>query len=195
VPYLILALKRDDRLIVQRVCSSLGDIADSSAVQPLLEVCTDTSWHVRDQAIGALGRIGDAAAAEQIGAALSDTIGQVRKSAAVSVGRMQLMQYCAALVPLLGDDFYGARMSARHSLLRFDTMIVIAAIADSLESPNRLVGSLGCMILGELGTDPAMDLLLRQTRSSEPARRAQAAVALVKADPLDNCNYRRLFVA
>jgi len=195
VPHLLRALKREDPLIVQRVCSSLGDIGDSSAVQPLMEVCADTSWQVRDQAIGALGRIGDAVAAGQIGAALADTIGQVRKSAAVATGRMKLMQYCAVLVHLLGDDFYGARMCARHALLQFDTMIVIAAIADSLESPNRLIGDLGCKILGDLGTDPAIELLLQQTRSEEPERRAHAAVALIQADPLDNCNYRRLFVA
>ncbi|MCK4460786.1 MAG: HEAT repeat domain-containing protein, partial [candidate division Zixibacteria bacterium] len=38
VPYLVRALKRSDGLVVQRVCWALGDIADSAAVDPLVEV-------------------------------------------------------------------------------------------------------------------------------------------------------------
>lgn len=192
VPYLVRALKRPDDLIVQRVCWALGDIKDSSSVQPLMDVSKSKSWQVRDQAVGALGKIGDASAADVIVAALDDEIGEVRKAAAVGCGKLQLEQAAAKLVHLLGDDFYGARWSAVHSLLGMDTALVTQIISDSLESETPFVGDLGCYILGRFGHEKAMDLLLQQTMSDRPDRRAHAAVAILTADPEDHCSYQHL---
>ncbi len=193
VPYLLRALKRGDDLIVQRVCGSLGEIKDSSAVDGLMAVCNHENWQVRDQAVGSLGKIGDRQAAPAVAAALNDSIGQVRKSAAVAAGRLELQTQAGKLISMLGDDFYGARYSAFDALLKLDTALVIEQLADSLGSANNFVGDLGCDLLGELGTDRAMDLLVGQLTSPDPDRRAHAAVAMIKADPLDNCRYRRFF--
>ncbi|HOP06172.1 MAG TPA: HEAT repeat domain-containing protein [candidate division Zixibacteria bacterium] len=192
VPYLVRALKRPDDLIVQRVCGALGDIKDSTAVEPLMEVCSSKCWQVRDQAVGALGKIGSVSASNVIIAALDDEIGQVRKSAAVGCGKMDLEQAAAKLVHVLGDDFYGARWSAVHSLLRMDTVMVTQVLADSLKSETPFVGDLGCYILGQFGHEKALDLLYLQTKSEQPNRRAHAAVALLTADPEDHCSYQHL---
>ncbi|MFH1373584.1 MAG: HEAT repeat domain-containing protein [bacterium] len=192
VPYLVTALKRSDGLVVQRVCWALGDIGDTAAVQPLIDVTGHSRWQVRDQAIGALGKIGDQRGSEAAVEALGDTIGQVRKAAVVACGKLTVARSVASLVHLLGDSFYGVRLAAAEALLKMDTVDVMAVLGDSLASDNDFVGDLGCRLLGEIGTDEALELLLGQTLSDDPDRRAHAATAIIKADPLDNCGYHRM---
>lgn len=194
VPDLVRALKLEDGLVVQRVCWALGDIKDTASVVPLMEVSGHPRWQVRDQAVEALGKIGDRRGSEVVIAALNDTIGQVRKSAVVSCGQLELNESIRRLVHALGDDFYGARLTAVNSLLKLDTAMVFEAVGDSLNSPAPMVGHLGCRILGEIGGDPALELLLGQVKSPDPERRAHAAEAIIHADPLDNCGFRRVFV-
>jgi HEAT repeat protein len=194
VPYLVNALKRPDGLVVQRVCWALGDIGDTAAVEPLIGVTTHSRWQVREQAVGALGKIGDRRGQQAVMSALNDPIGQVRKAAAVSCGKLQVEQSIEQLVHMLGDDFYGARLAAVEALLKLDTDKVVTTLADSLNSANELVGDLGCYLLGQFGTDAALDLLMSQTGSADPDRRAHAAIALIKADPDDNCGYHQLLL-
>ena len=193
VPGLVAGLNSSDAVVVRRACWTLGDIADSAAVAPLMGVTGHEAWQVRDEAIQALGRIGDRRASEVVVIAMQDTIGQVRKSAVVSCGQLKINEAAEELAHALGDAFYGARLMAVNSLLQLDTAVVLQVVADSLNSSNETVGDLACRVLGEIGTDDAMALLLTQTSSSDPDRRAHAAVALVKADPLDNCGFRRSY--
>lgn len=194
VPDLLAALKLKDGLVVQRVCWALGDIKDSTAVKPLIAVCNHTNWQVRDQAIGALGKIGDNQADDAVMVAMTDSIGQVRKAASVSAGKLIIQEAAAELVSLLGDPFYGARMTALNSLLQLDTQLVVEIVTDSIHSDNKRVGNLCCQLLSKFATDPAIELLLNETNSPEPLRRGQAGVGIIRADPLDNCDYRKKFV-
>ncbi len=194
VPYLVTALKRPNGLVVQRVCWALGDIADTAAVDPLIGVACHSRWQVRDQAVGALGKIGDRRADEAAVVALRDPIGQVRKAAVVSCGKLTVEGSIEQLVHILGDEFYGARLAAAEALLKMDTGKVMAALADSIESENGFVGDLGCYILGQFGTDEAIELLMTQTESPDTDRRGHAATAIIKADPQDNCGYHQLLI-
>jgi HEAT repeat protein len=172
VPYLVMALNRPEGLVVQRVCWALGDVGDSSAVEPLVEVFSHPRWQVRDQAIGALGKIGDPRAEAVVVQAFADSIGQVRKAASVAAGRLTLGGYEDRLVNMLGDDFYGARMSAVNTLLKLDTGVVIQAVTDSIRSENSFTSHLGCHILGQFATGEALDTLLILTESKDPDLRA-----------------------
>jgi len=194
VPYLVTALKRPDGLVVQRVCWALGDIGDTAAVKPLINVTCHPRWQVRDQAVGALGKIGDRRADEAAVIALRDPIGQVRKAAVVTCGKLTVENSIEQLVHVLGDEFYGARLAAAEALLKMDTGKVLAVLADSIESENSFVGNLGCYILGEFGTDEAIELLMTQTESSDSDRRGHAAIAIIKADTQDNCGYHQLLI-
>jgi HEAT repeat protein len=194
VPQLLEALKRPDELVVQRVAWALGDIKDSSAVDGLIGVCKHSCWQVRDEAIGALGRIGSSRASLTVREALQDSIGQVRKSAVVSCGQLKVVDATAELVHALGDDFYGARLAAITALLQLDTPRVVATIADSIESANPLVGHLGCRLLGRIGSEQAVALLITQAESIDLERRAHAAVALAKADPEDHSAFRQKYL-
>jgi len=195
VPHLVKALNRPNGLVVQRICWALGDIGDTGAVTPLIEQRAHSRWQVREQVMDALGDIADkrgSAAAKQ---ALRDSIGQVRKAAAVACGKIGVDESIEELVHTLGDSFYGARMSAVNSLLSLDTAAVLTAITDSLPSSSAVMGNLACYVLGQIGTDEAIELLRAQTSSPDPERRAHASVALVAADPLDNCGYRESILA
>jgi len=189
VPYLVTSLNRTDDLIVSRVCWALGDIKDTSSVYPLINVCNHRDWHVRDQAIGALGKIGDTRANEIVMQSLSDSLGQVRKAAVVSCGQLVISEAIPNLINCFDDDFYGARLEAVNSLLKLDTQSVITVVADSVSSQRERVGNICCNLLGEIGTDEAIEILSYQVLNSLLAnRRAHAAVAIIKADPNDNCN-------
>ncbi len=191
VPHLVRSLKNPDGLIVQRVCWALGDIGDSAAVDPLIGVTVHRKWQVREEALGALGDIGVSRTYDAVLAGFDDPIGQVRKAAVVAAGKIGRPQAAPPLVQMMGDQFYGARLSAIQSLLMLDTTVVVSTIAEVLETGNPIVGNLGCRVLGEIGSDPAIELLLNQTLSDNPERRSHSAVALIKADPEDNCGYRQ----
>ncbi len=194
VPDLILALSRPEKLVVLRVCRALGDIKDSSAVKPLINVSGHPSWQVREKAVDALGKINDNQADQTVIAALSDSVGQVRKAAVVASGRLKINEAIEKLIHILADNFYGARMSAIEVLTKLDTTRVIRSIADSLNSANGLTGDLSCQVLGKLNHGDAHDLLIKQAASESASRRAQAAVALILSDPLDNCSVRQSII-
>lgn len=190
VPHLVGALDRPDGLVVQRICWALGDIGDSAAVDPLIGVTDHERWQVREQAIEALGKIGSKRADDAVMKGLADTIGQVRKAAVVAAGRLTILEAAPLLVHRLGDDFYGARLAAVDALLKLDTALVLEVLVDSVTSAAGLAGDLGCHVLGEIGTDTALEVLKNQALSgSDQKRRVHAAVALVRADPKDNCGY------
>lgn len=189
VPDLVNALHGRSALVTGRVAWALGNIGDSTATDPLMEIARHSSWLVRDRSITALGKIGEVSAAPVVIAALSDSVGQVRKSAVVSSGRLVLVESIPELVHLLGDRFYGARLGAVESLMKLDSTLIVATLVDSIESFNRMVGHLACEVFSRLSTDETHDLLLQQTHSADPLRRAHAAVGLVWADPLDNCGF------
>ncbi len=191
VPYLVKSLKRPEGLIVQRVCWALGDIKDTTSVEPLMEVADHPRWQVRDQAVEALGKIGDTRANQVVMRSLADSIGQVRKSAVVSCGKLKTFSAVSHLVHRLGDEFYGARLAASEALLKLDTTRVIEVLTDSLESSDVMVGNLACHVLGQIGTNEAINVLFAEIQeAASPERRAHAGIALIKADPLDNCGYR-----
>jgi HEAT repeat protein len=193
IPDLLRALKRTDELIVERVCWALGDVGDSTAVTGLSEVSSHPRWQVRDQSIEALGKIGDIRAADAVRRALSDSIGQVRKSAVVAGGILKLSETISDLVRLLGDDFYGARLTAVNSLLQMDTAAVLVAIGSAFDAPDPRAGNLACELLGRIGNDEAMRILLGQLESPDSSRRAHAALGLLAADPYDNCRFREKY--
>ena len=194
VPDLILALKRPNGLIAERVAYTLGDIKDSLAVGPLMEACAHTRWQVRDDALGALGKIGDRRAEPAVVAALTDRIGQVRKSAAVSCGKLSLASAAQSLVGMFNDPFYGARMTAMEAILKFDTAVVIDRLESAMTLSAPEIGNQACRLLGGLGNDQAIRILRTQLDSASPERRTSAALAMVQADPLDNCGFRQLFL-
>ena len=79
--------------------------------------------------------------------------------------------------------------------MKMDTAQVMKTLADSLASERIQVGDLACDQLGRLASDPAIELLLAQASSADANRRAHAALAIISADPQDNCGYHDLLLS
>jgi len=186
VPGLLDALTLDNPEELSRVCYTLGQIKDSSAVDGLMKTVNHDDWRVRSGAIGALGKIGDTRANAAVMRGLTDTVETVRKSAAVATGRLKNVEAIPALVHILGDSFYGARMTASEALVMFGAEAV-EIIADSLRSENELVGNLGCTTLGKIGGDDAGVVITGQLLSPSPVRRAVAVDAVRLSNSSQAC--------
>jgi HEAT repeat protein len=195
VPDLVKALNRPEGMVVERVCWALGDIKDTGAVKPLVEIMAHSRWQVREQAARALGLIGDERGKEIVVAALDDPIEIVRKAAAVSCGQLQAEAAIPVLVKQLGDEFYGARLAAAEALLALDTQQVVGYLEKQIDAISSMAGNVACGVLGKFGTDGAMHILLMQTKSPNAERRAHAAIAIIKADPEDNCGYHLALIS
>ncbi len=195
VPYLNSALNRPEDIVVARICWALGDIADSSAVVSLIEITNHKSWWVREKAADALGKIKSMQASNVIINMLNDDIGQVRKAAVVASGRIKINEAVPSLVHALGDSFYGARMSAREVLVLLDTTIVLQTIWDSIKSTNEILLNNACYLLGEIGSEDALDILSYFLESKNKTIRAQATTAIIKSDPDDECGYLHIFIS
>lgn len=194
VPDLLAALKRPEPLVVERVAMALGSIKDTAATLGLVTVCDHDNWSVRDQAVLALGKIKDPRGGDAVLAALSDTIGQVRTSAVVAAGGIGVQLAVQPLIRMLADPFYGARLMALESLVSFDTSAVTDALGDAMSDDPPIIGHLACRLLGRLATPRAIAILHQQLQSSDCERRTFAALAMVEADPLDNCGFRVLYL-
>lgn len=191
VPYLLEALTVDDMEKVSRICYTLGNIKDSSAVEGIIGVCNSDDWRVRSSAIGALGKIGDSRADETVVLSLTDSVETVRKSAAVASGRLMIEDAIPALVHMLGDSFYGARMTASESLVKMGEK-AIESLADSLYSDNLMVGNLGCTTLGNIGGIAAAYAIAPQLESESSVRRTMAVEGIYLSNSSLACGFVEL---
>jgi HEAT repeat protein len=187
VPDIVEGLTLDNAEQVSRLCNTLGEIKDSSAIHGLLGVIWHVDWRVRSEAVGSIGKIGSHRGDEAIIGRLSDSVEIVRKSAAVASGMLLINDALPILVHLLGDTFYGVRLVASEALVKFGPKAIIP-IADSLQSENSLLGNLGCTTLGNIGGDSAAVALKTQLHSISPLRRALAVEGLL----LCNCPAARV---
>ncbi len=188
VPYLLKSLSLDNPEQVSRICYTLGEIKDSAAVSGLVKVHKHRDWRVRAETAGALGWIADRRGNGAVLYLLQDTVEIVRKSSAVAAGQLLIDKSVPMLVHMLGDSFYGARMCASEALAKFGPP-AIACLADSIDSPNELVGNLGCTTLGMIGGDSAASVLSTQLKSKSSIRRALAVEGIAACNDPAACGY------
>ncbi len=190
VPKLVEALGRPRWLVVQRVCWALGDIKDSTAIEPLRQVSFHPNWQVREYSVRALGNIGNTKGLPTVMKAFSDSVGAVRKAAAFASGQIKHKDAIPKLVDALEDDFYGSRFAAMEALLLLDTSSVVEKLKESAETASGMKANLICQTLGKIGKGEALDVLSVLLESNNPALRSYAAVAIVSADPADICGFQ-----
>jgi hypothetical protein len=188
VPRLVDALSLDNPEQVSRICRSLGEIGDSSAVEPLIDIAFHDDWRVRSSVAVALGKIGDKKADGTVARLLTDDNEIVRKSAAVACRKLKNESAIPALVHMLGDNFYGAAFCASEALVELG-QIAIDSIADSLNSKNELVGNLGCTTLGKIGGIAAATAIAPQLESTSSLRRALAVEGILLSNSSSACGF------
>ncbi len=191
VPYLLESLLLENPEQVSRICFTLGEIKESSAVAGLIKVAGRPDWWIRSESAAAIGKIGDSSGNQTVMNLLLDTVETVRKSAAVSAGQLKIEGAIPTLVHMLGDAFYGARFCASEALIKFGDAAV-GAISDSMNNPDTLLGNLGCATLGMIGSDSAMGVLVGQLQSEFPIRRTVAVKAILLSNSPLACGYIEL---
>lgn len=194
VPYLIQSLSRQDGLVVERVCFALGELKDTTAVMPLINISTHSRWQVRNEAVGALGKIGDKRGGQTVVIALRDTIPEVRKSGAVSCGSIKHNDAIPSLIQLFGDTFYGARMSAKEALTKLDTIRVRQLLSGLIQSDTTALGDLACDVFAQITDMNSLQVLASQLKAERSERRAHAALGIITADPMNNCGFHEQFL-
>ncbi len=94
----------------------LGEIGDTRAVEPLIQVLKDKDKDVRLTAARVLGGIGDARAVEPLIQALTDEERVVRMNAATALGRIGDKRAIEPLTDALEDEWSFAQKAAREAL-------------------------------------------------------------------------------
>jgi len=102
----------------RRVISTLGDLGDARAIEPLVELLSHDDPKSRSLAAYSLAAIGDRAALPALVRALEDSHRPVREWAAVGLGRMGEPQALEPLVEALRDERWSVRRSATIALAK-----------------------------------------------------------------------------
>ncbi len=169
-PYLVAALKTDDKYQLRTTCRSLADIKDSTAISDLLITATNSDYTVRAEAVTAIGKSGGGAnTAAKLEPFLRDSVFSVRKSAVYGLGVLKSPGSAELLVRSLYDPHFGVRLSAYDAIVSFDTLSFaqVTALIDTVKTPA--VAGLAIRLAGRL-----------RIHQVEP----KVAVYLNDADPL-----------
>ena len=98
----------DDHNVRFEAVAALGDIGDSSCVEPLITALNDNE-RVKEVAIRSLGKIGDSRAVPPLLDALKDENWEIRSMAARSLGEIGDPQATEALINALESDTESVR--------------------------------------------------------------------------------------
>lgn len=89
-----------------RVIEALGNLRDSRALEPLVNLHSDSDPDIRSHALEALGKIGGARAGESIVTALADSDSGVRKDAAITLANLGDARAVEPLLKQLAETSY-----------------------------------------------------------------------------------------
>ena len=103
IPALVRLVGHENREVQTMLINVLERLGTAS-VQPLIEVMTNESWQVREQAADILGQIGDQQALPVLIEALKDQVWQVRFAAVTALGHIGGARAKAALQTMPEDE-------------------------------------------------------------------------------------------
>ena len=162
----------------------LGDLGDQRAASALMLALRDKSDEVRVEAIDSLGRL---KAAEATSALAPLTLGRsslaVRDAAVEALGRIGTEPAVDALMTALEqDDPFNERSPVRHALERIGPSVIPRLVSAISQSSSANVASGACLVLGEVGTDAHVQVIVRaMQRGKVPARVGLRALARRKS--------------
>ncbi len=188
---LIKILKSDNWSEVSLAAQVLGSIGDKRAVEPLIELLSNSpsavedmysrQWQILSAAATALGKIGSQQAVKPLIELLEEEKNQiVRKSIVFTLGQIREPRAIPILVKALSDPYYSVRYPAKDALVKFGGKAVPYLIGN-LENENILSRYLTVQALGEIGDGRAVEPLLRLSKTegwNDPKLRAFVADAV-----------------
>lgn len=178
---LILALEDPDPAVSSTAAHHLGQLRDSSALEPLvryLRASHDSEYAHAGAAIS-LGRLGDPAAVPALKQALQDGREAVRQWSAEALGRLGAADAVGALIGALDDPSEQVRAQAARALGRLGSRQAVGPLLDRLGEEAPLVRVQAAAALGALGDALACEGLLEAAAAGEREEvRVQAITAL-----------------
>jgi HEAT repeat protein len=167
-----------------QAAQALGELADSRAVEPLIETLDDSNQWVRIVAAEALGQIGDENATPALLPALNDESIWVRHASVVALGQIGDTQ---AIRPLT-ERILGPPDNEWPEELRDATARALGAIGgpaiqvliDALGDPDAWVSSAAARALGRIGDPQAITPLTELIKQEHRWVRATATQALAQ---------------
>lgn len=158
----------------------LGEMKNSAAVDPLIELLEDPDRDVRKVTIEALGKIGDAKAITHIARFLKDQDKDLRLSAVRAFGQMKDPRVAGYLIELLtqtGDQDVEMKKFLIHHLGELEALEAIDIIVDMLD--NEMLESYGVRALMKIG-ERGYPSMMEKLDAQDARQRRLACLALGK---------------
>lgn len=157
---------------------ALGEIKDSRAVDPLLEVVLKhKDEYVRDSAARALGKIKDPLAVESLISFLHDENKSVRSAAVIALGEAKDLRAVEPLIAALKDKDSDVRMIVVEALMKIKDPRVVKPLISALKDKNASVRRNAEIALVKIGK-PTVDLLIAALMDTNADIRRKAAYML-----------------
>lgn len=166
VPHLIESLADTNKDKVRLAIRVLGEMKDTTAVMPLVDMLNDEDFRIRGGTATALGEIGDSLAADYLIPVLNDTANLVRKSAAFALGETGSPRAIPYLINTLSDEYYGTRFAASNSLVKFGN-IATKPLIPLLNADDPKYRCLVIETLGKIEDKEALKPLLQNLNDTD----------------------------
>jgi hypothetical protein len=174
-PFLIGALKTDDKYQLRTTCRCLEEVKDSRAIDALLKVASHSDYTVRSGALTAIGKSGGGATtAARLEPFIRDSIAVVRKSCVAGLGILKAPSSVDLLIRALTDLHFSVRLTAYDALVAYDSLAAtpIVALLDSVKNPATT--SLAIRLAGRLHLRQSQQRVERYLSSDDPMLRGWA---------------------
>ncbi|MCK4353440.1 HEAT repeat domain-containing protein [candidate division WOR-3 bacterium] len=178
VKSLISKAEEDNRLAIY----ILGEIGDTLALLPLIDLLDSDKSGIRANCLLALGKIGDQRATSKIIPYLQDTILTVRRSASIALSKLGDPVSTNALIGALFDSNRSVRFSASKGLIRLRRIgsKALNPLLKVLPNASPPTNYLIIYTLGEMKNKKAISKLKPSLKSDDPKVRAFTVEALGK---------------
>lgn len=182
-PYLVAALKSDNKDQLRTTSRCLADVKDTAAIPSLMSVTTHPDFTVRGEAITAIGKSGGGeATAKILQPMLSDSVDLVRKCVVYGLGAVKSKASLPLLIGALGDESFAVRLSAYDAIASLDSLAhteLLAAVGATKPVQQK---ALLLRLCGQLKIKAAKATIQKALEDSTAITRAWAVWAFSRLD-------------
>ncbi|MCP4696875.1 MAG: hypothetical protein GY862_08510 [Gammaproteobacteria bacterium] len=178
IPLIPSFLKNESKELRSSAAEVLGQLGDTDAVSPLIELLKDRESSVRVNAVNALSRLGDADAVTPLIALLKDQNSSVRQSVVEALDRLGSAEAVKPLIELLKDKNEDIRNKVASALSGLGNAEAVKPLIELLKDQSSDVRSSAVMALGQLGNAEAVIPLAEAFKDQQSSVRNSAAEAL-----------------
>jgi len=154
-----------DKAVRDRVVSALGKLKDRRAVEPLIEILhDDKDWSIRRDVIRAFGQIGGERAITQLLPLLQDQDHRLREEAIRGLAACQAHQAVEFVIAALQDSHFEVQYEAVRALGQLKDMRATKPLLAFLEQADDNILGETIRALGEIGDPQAITPLIALTK-------------------------------